>query len=225
MAEPVSRASTPSLTMAYSSLLLACAGVVLSIVALVGVWWHGQINPTVFGGVFKGEGSLSLWGFSSSADLLGFTLPAMDGGACGNSSPLREQETCGKLHAIRGLVISSAVFMGFALISAICALFTVGKCCHGKYRVRSQLATALMALLSVACMISALAVGSSSDISHVMLDFGAVGAAFYCAVAQILVGFVVVNISCIGGCAMLKGNLTEDARGMSQMHNSEGSGV
>jgi len=38
-------------------------------------------------------GSLSLWGFATSADLLGISLPTtfleLDDGACGPSSPLR----------------------------------------------------------------------------------------------------------------------------------------
>ena len=51
-----SKASKPSLTMAYLSLLLAAVGVVLSLVALVGIWWFGEINPAIFGGAFKGRG-------------------------------------------------------------------------------------------------------------------------------------------------------------------------
>jgi len=51
-----SKAPKPSLTMAYLSLLLAAVGVVLSLVALVGIWWFGEINPAIFGGAFKGRG-------------------------------------------------------------------------------------------------------------------------------------------------------------------------
>ena len=53
-------------------------------------------------------GSLSLWGFATSSDLLGFSLPTtfmnLDHGACGDGSPLRAEDMCEKLHAIRGLV-------------------------------------------------------------------------------------------------------------------------
>lgn len=221
-----SRAPKPSLTMAYLSLLLAAVGVVLSLVALVGIWWFGEINPAIFGGAFKGRGSLSLWGFATSADLLGISLPTtfleLDDGACGPSSPLRGEEMCRRLHAIRGLVVSSVAFMGFALISSIFALFAMGDCCHGKHRIRSQLSTAFMAMVSVACMVCALAIGCSTDTEHVMMEFGGMGAAFYSAVAQILVGFVAVNISCVGGCFLLTGQPKEDARAI---HNSEASGV
>ena len=95
-------------------------------------------------------------------------------------------------------VVSSVVFMGLSLIGAIFSLFAVGGCCRGQ-EIRSQLATALMAMISVTCMVCGLAIGSSTDTEHVMREFGGMGAAFYCAVAQILVGFVIVNISCIGG--------------------------
>jgi len=219
-------AGKPSLTMAYLSLVLACVGVVLSIVALSGVWWHGEINPSVFGGALKGKGSLSLWGFSTSIDSLGISLPttflSLDAGACHDSSPLRGEEMCNKLHAIRGLVISSVVFMGFGLCSAIFALFAKGDCCHGNLKTRSQFGTTFLTAVSVACMVCALAVGSSADQGHVMLEFGDMGAAFYCAVAQVLVGFVLVTLSCAAGCFSLTGQLKEDARGI---QNSEGSGV
>ncbi|CAL1127158.1 unnamed protein product [Cladocopium goreaui] len=112
--------------------------------------------------------------------------------------------------------------MGFALISSIFALFAMGDCCHGKHRIRSQLSTAFMAMVSVACMVCALAIGCSTDTEHVMMEFGGMGAAFYSAVAQILVGFVAVNISCVGGCFLLTGQPKEDARAI---HNSEASGV
>ncbi|CAL1127159.1 unnamed protein product [Cladocopium goreaui] len=119
-------------------------------------------------------------------------------------------------------VVSSVAFMGFALISSIFALFAMGDCCHGKHRIRSQLSTAFMAMVSVACMVCALAIGCSTDTEHVMMEFGGMGAAFYSAVAQILVGFVAVNISCVGGCFLLTGQPKEDARAI---HNSEASGV
>ena len=48
---------------------------------------------------------------------------------------------------------------------------------------RSQLSTAFMAMVSVACMVCALAIGSSTDTEHVMMEFGGMGAAFYCHLA------------------------------------------
>eukprot|EP00438_Fugacium_kawagutii_P024539 Skav223319 [mRNA] locus=scaffold200:53731:55052:+ [translate_table: standard] len=155
-------AGKPSLTMAYLSLVLACVGVVLSIVALSGVWWHGEINPSVFGGALKGKGaavandhsSLSLWGFSTSIDSLGISLPttflSLDAGACHDSSPLRGEDCgCG--------------WFPLRLLSC-----------------RSQFGTTFLTAVSVACMVCALAVGSSADQGHVMLEFGDMGAAFYC---------------------------------------------
>ena len=44
---------------------------------------------------------------------------------------------------------------------------------------RSQLFTAFMAMVSVACMVCALAIGCSTDTEHVMMEFGGMGAAFY----------------------------------------------
>lgn len=44
---------------------------------------------------------------------------------------------------------------------------------------RSQFGTTFLTAVSVACMVCALAVGSSADKGHVMLEFGDMGAAFY----------------------------------------------
>eukprot|EP00434_Breviolum_minutum_P009282 symbB.v1.2.008179.t1/scaffold512.1/size193505/20 len=206
----LSKASRPSLTMAYLSITLAATCVVLSLVALVGNWWYGQINPKMFGGAFKGTGSLSLWGFATSSDFFGYKLPStfmrVDADSCGNIRPVDGEDVCGKLNAIRGLVISSAGFMGLALLSSIFALFALGGCCRCKYRGRSWdmslLVTAFLTAMSLFCMVCALAVGSSTDTEHMMTEFGGMGAAFYCAVAQVVVGFVTVNVSCVGGCCV-----------------------
>lgn len=192
--------------MAYLVLLLASSGLVLSLVALVGVWWHGKINPDLFGGAIQGRGSLSLWDFTTSADLLGIRLPqtfmSLDSSTCAGHSPVFDtEEMCSKLHAIRGLVISSVVFMSLTLLAATGALFAAGGCCRGNHKVRSQLTTSFLSVASFACMLGALAVGASADTAHMMKEFGGMGSAFYCAVAQVFVGLLLANISCLGGSA------------------------
>ena len=212
----MNRDSKASMAMAYLSLLLSTAGLVLSIVSVVGVWWYGKISPKLFGGVVSGEGSLTLWNFVSSTDLLGFSLPqsvmSLDEGACGGDSLLSPHKACSQLYAIRGLTIASLVFMCFTLLSAAGALFALGDCFQGKHRVKSQLTTSFLAIVSSACMIGALAVGASSDASDMMMDLGGLGSACYCAIAQVLVGLVLSSISCWGGLCVEKPERKQTAR-------------
>ena len=64
----------PALRLRCSSFFLAIPAAVCALIALLGVWWSGQVEPGTFGGAVTGKGDLSLWWFRTSTNILGISL-------------------------------------------------------------------------------------------------------------------------------------------------------
>ncbi|CAJ1335900.1 unnamed protein product [Effrenium voratum] len=197
MGDSSKQMTQPALSMVCASFFLAVPAAVCALIALLGVWWSGQVEPGTFGGAITGKGDLSLWWFRTSSDFLGINLPQ----AYINLSSvcLDAFSMCDKLAAIRNLI---GVSFGFACLATLCAvmsLFAVNDCFGYGRRIGrfSQMAVCLASALSCGCMIAGLVVGESTDTLQWFRKWGNFGPAVYCAVASLLLSFAAVIVSII----------------------------
>jgi len=211
MGDSTKQMTKPVLSLVCAVFFLAVPAAVCALIALLGVWWSGQVEPGTLSTAISGKGDLSLWWFRSSSALLGIRLPQAYMNL--DSVCLDAISMCDKLAVMRNLIGASFGFAGLATLSAVMSLFAVGECFGDGRRIGlfGQVVVCLASAVSCGCMIAGLVVGESTDTLEWFRQWGTFGPAVYCAAVSLGVSFVTVIVS-VFAARRIKEDMNKGAR-------------